>query len=73
MSSSQSSAPVLTAEQPTFHPTNVAAHPGSTAAGLGLASVLFGQLAQNGIPSNTQGWLQFAMLALGGLGAVFGK
>lgn len=61
--------PALPTPAPLFHPTNIIQRPGGTAAGVAIIS----QLAAQGTPSTTYGWVMFAFQALGGVAAMLGK
>ena len=63
-----------TAQQPALAASNIAAHPGSTWAGIGALAAGAGQMiAANGLPTNTASWVVFGLSILGGLGGLFGK
>lgn len=56
---------IPTAAQPAVHPSNIAAHPGSTMAGVATGLVTLGQAFQTGgLPTTGAGWFQL----LAGLG-----
>ena len=62
-----------TADQPSFHASNVIAHPGSTAAGLSAAAAALTVVQTNGIPSTTIGWIGLLGAILAAIAAVLGK
>lgn len=63
-----------TAQQPSLHPSNILAHPGSTWAGVGVAAMAVGQqIAAGQMPTSSAGWGFFAFQIAMSLGAVFGK
>jgi len=63
----------MTANQPSFHTTNALAHPGSTAAGVGVIAVTVQQALQGGVPTTGWGWAFFALQLAGSAAAVLGK
>jgi hypothetical protein len=64
---------LTTAEQPPFHTDNIAGHPGSTAAGIGVIAVTVQQALANGVPTSGWGWAVFALQIAGSAAAVLGK
>lgn len=65
--------PTMTAEQPSFHTDNILAHPGSTAAGVTLLTILAGYLTDHPWPTTTLGWMAWGAGLIGAVGAVLGK
>lgn len=62
-----------TADQPSLHPSNILAHPGSTAAG-GAALVTLGTyVANNPWPGTLQGWSAYVLGAALAVAAALGK
>jgi hypothetical protein len=73
MSATLPTALQATAQQPAFHPANVAAHPGSTMAGVTALAITAGQALAVGTPTNAWGWFLFVLQLAGAAGAIFGK
>lgn len=63
-----------TAAQPSLHPSNIAAHPGSSWAGaLGLLLTFGHQIQAGGLPTDKTGWIQLVGGALFSVLAALGK
>jgi hypothetical protein len=69
MSGTFTSPSPATVDQPNFHLSNVAAHPGSSAAGIGLGVLA----AAQGIPTNAFGWVMFGLQAATAVLSLLGK
>ena len=64
---------VATADQPSFHFSNILAHPGSTAAGVAIVMALASYLQKNPVPDTLSGWVLLAASVLSAFGAALGK
>lgn len=68
------SQPALTADQSSLHINNIAAHPGSTWAGVGVGLLTIGnQFQSGGLPTNKAGWIQLIMGTAFAVLAALGK
>jgi hypothetical protein len=72
MSATNSSPTAASAPAPVFHVENLAAAPGSTAAGIGVLAAVLAQAA-SAPPSTPFGWVLLVLQACGGIAAMFGK
>ncbi len=75
MSETTTTPPVSTADQPSIHPDNILAHPGSTAAGVAILLALLTYVSTHPVPSGTDWatWVGYIATAIAAVLAGLGK